>query len=278
MSQSNQPSPASAGGCIIGGVIVVALVLLIVLFCSLVWSVPAGSVGVVSSFGQVSDDTLAPGGPYLIKPWKSVRRMSVQTQKDEEPSTVPTSNGLAVQMKAVLLYHLDPAKAPGMARDVGEKYQEKLVDPYFKNAVRDVCAEFPPEAMYTADRQKVEAKVLARVLKDLGDRGVVVEAVMLQDPVLPEVVTARIQAKVGAEQDAQRMEYVLKQKRLEAEAKVVEAEGIAKAQKIIQKDLSREYLVYLWIMALKEHSGATIYVPTGGDGLPFFKDVNVPAK
>lgn len=115
--------------------------------------------------------------------------------------------------------------------------------------------------------------MLGRLQNELGPRGFVVEQVMIQDPKLPQVAKDRIEAKMGAEQDVQRMEYVLRQKRLEAEAKVVEAGGIAQAQAIIQKDLSREYLVYLWIMALKEHTGSTIYVPTGSDGLPFFNAI-----
>jgi len=256
-------------GACIGG-----LVLVILFMTSIVWSIPAGHIGVVSSFGEISDSTMSPGGPYFVKPWKTVQRMNVQVQKDEEPATVPTKNGLAVQVKAVLLFHLDPLKAPGMAREVGDKYTEKVVTPYFRNAVRDICAEYPPEALYTSDRTAVEAAVLSRVQKDLGPRGILVESVMLQDPVLPTVVTDRIQAKVGAEQDAQRMEFVLKQKELEAKAKVVEAEGIAKAQKIIKNDLDHNYLIYLWIEALKEsakHNNATIYIPTGSDGMPFFK-------
>lgn len=192
-------------------------------------------------------------------------------------------------MRATLLYHLRPDKAPMMAREVGENYQERVVTPYFKNAVRDVTAEFPPEALYTAERQKVEARVLERVRHELDVRGIEVEAVMLLDPVLPKVVRERIEAKVGAEQDAIRMQSVFKQreqeamankrqKELEAEAKVIEAKGIAESQKIIQKDLTREYLVYLWIDALRTHTGSTVYIPTGNDGLPFFKDIAPSSK
>ncbi len=257
---------------VVGGI--VAALLLILLLASTCWGVPAGHVGVVSSFGEVSDTTLPPGGPYLVKPWKSIKNIQVQTQKDEQPTTVPCRNGLAVQMKAVIIYHLDPNKAPAMLRDVGEKYNETLVDPYFKNVVKDVCAEHDPEALYTAERQAVEGEILIRVQKVLGDRGIIVEQTMIQDPILPDVVVSRIQAKVGAEQDVQRMTYVLKQKKLEADAKVVEARGIAEAQTIIKKDLDDNYLRFMWIMALKEHSGSIIYVPTGSDGLPFFNPVH----
>lgn len=250
-----------------------AFLLLVVSPCCVVLSVPPGHVGVVRSFGSIDDDPLPAGGPYFVKPWKSVVRLSVQTEKNEEPATVPTKNGLAVKVNAVLLYRLSPDRAAAVLREVGPEFESKVIDPYFRNAVRDACAEFEPEALYTAGRQQLETTVLTKVAAELTPRGFVVESVMLQDPVLPATVTARIESKVAAEQDALRMDFVLRQKRLEADAKVVEAEGIAKAQAIVKKDLDEMYIKYLWVMALRENHSAVIYVPTGTDGMPIFKRV-----
>jgi prohibitin 1 len=268
------------------GAFLAALVVLTLLALIFVWSccfvkIDKGNVGVLSWFGEVEAKVLTPG-PYLVHPLKTVYRMSTQTQKDEEPSKVPTSNGLSVELKATLLWHLDPLQAPKMAMEVGHKdYAQTVVSTYFRNAVKDVTGEFLPEALYNQDRTKVESAIRTRVSKELESRGIVVEAVMILDPVLPQVVQERIQAKVGAEQEAQKMEYVLKQRKLEADARIVEAEGIAKAQQIIKKDLDDAYLRYLWIEALKEsakHNNATIYVPTGHDGMPFFKDASPGGK
>lgn len=290
MSKIGKWATDNPGKATVAGVLLGLSVLLFPITC-VVWSVPPGHIGIVTTFGSVSDDTLASGGPYLIAPWKSVRRVSVQTQKNEEPSTVPTKGGLSVGVKAVMLYRMDPGRATGIIREVGDEYEAKLIDPYFKNAVRDACAEFAPEALYTSERETVERSILGKVQKELGDRGFTVEAVMIQDPQLPQVVADRIQAKVAAEQDAIRMQSVFTQreleakankrvKELEAEAKVIEARGIAEAQKIIKTDLDDNYLRYLWIEALKEsakHNNATIYIPTGGDGMPLFKSVH-PGK
>lgn len=258
------------------GIAVVVMLIGVYALCFV--TVGKGEVGVLSWFGAVDDQTLDPG-PYLVHPLKKVYRMNTQTQKNEEEAVVPTKNGLAVKLKAVMLYHLSQAGAPKMAREVGDsKYEERVIDPPFRAAVRDACSEYPAEALYTSDRDKIEKAVFATISKELDGRGVVVESVMLLDPTLPDVVKQRIEQKVGAEQDAQRMEYVLKQKELEAKAKVVEAKGIADAQKIIKQDLDDNYLRYLWIMALKEHSGSIIYVPTGHDGLPFFQPVHPANK
>lgn len=258
----------------------VGVVVLGALAATSIVSVSKGHVGVQSSFGAVSETTLAPG-LHVIAPWRSLYRMSTQTQKNEEPSTVPTASGLPVQVQATMLYHLRPEAAPKMAKEVGDAgYEERVIDPVFKNTVRDVCAKYPAEALYSADRQKLELEIQNKTQTDLEQRGIVVESVMLLDPVLPASVVERIQAKAGAEQDAQRMQFVLQQKEAEAKARVVEAQGIADAQKIIKKDLDDNYLKYLWIDALKEsakHNNATIYVPTGYDGMPLFKNIH-PGK
>ncbi len=261
-----------------GFVGIAALVLgLISLPFILVWGVKAGHVGVKTSFREVSDDSLPAGGPYFVKPWVSVANISIQTRKLDAPATVPTKGGLAVSMHTIMLYRLEESSVPRIMREVGDKYEEVIIDTKFRNATRDVCADFAPEALYTSERTTVEAKVLARLQAELGPRGIIVEQVMLQDPDMPASVKERIQAKVGAEQDVQRMEYVLRQKKLEADAKVIEAEGIAKAQSIVKKDLDENYLRYLWIEALKEsakHNNATIYIPTGWDGMPLMKGVH----
>jgi regulator of protease activity HflC (stomatin/prohibitin superfamily) len=212
-------------------------------------------------------------------PWKGVTRMTTQTQVDEEQASVPTRKGLAVSMKATMLYHLEGSQAPSMLREVGEGYPV-VIAKSFRNAVRDVTAEFDADAFYTGERVTVESRILERIRKELSPRGIEIESVMLLDPVLPDVIKNRIEAKMAAEQDATRMEYVLKQRRLEADAKVIEAKGIADSQSIIKKDLDDNYLRYLWISALKEHTGAIIYVPTGADGMPFFHPVHPtpPAK
>ncbi|MCI0562343.1 MAG: prohibitin family protein [Nitrososphaera sp.] len=243
-------------------------------------TVKTGHVGVVDWFGDVSNATLEPG-PHFVHPMKGVRRVPIQTRKNEESSVVVTKNALTVNIKAVMQYHLSAALAPKMIREVGINYEEVLIDSIFRDAIRDACAEFDAEALYTVDREKVQAKVIDQLEKKLAPRGIVIEGVQLLDPVMPEVVKARIEQKVAAEQDVARMQFMLKQKELEAQAKIVEANGIAKAQAIIKQDLTHEYLVYLWIEALKEsakHNNATIYIPTGQDGMPFFKPIQPKGK
>lgn len=77
------------------------------------------------------------------------------------------------------------------------------------------------------------------------------------------------------------MEFVILKETKEAERKRVEAKGLADSQDIIQKTLSPDYLRYLWIKSLEEatkHGNTVVYIPTGGDGLPVFKEVGQGKK
>lgn len=265
---------------LVGGIVSFVLFVFAVYLFSWV-TIPKGHVGVVSWFGQIEEKTLDPGWK-LVNPLKTVYRVDIRTQKNEEPAITPTKGGLSVSLKAVLLYHVDPEYAPKLLTEVSiTEFESRIVDPIFKNAVRDSTAEFEPEALYTSARQLVEEKVGSILRKELSKRGFVVESVMLQDPVLPDLVKTRIEQKVGAEQDVARMQFVLKQKQLEADAKVVEAQGIAKAQEIIKKDLDPLYLSYQFIEALKimsEHKNLIYFVPVGSDGLPILKQVDHKKK
>ncbi len=268
----------------IGGILAVLGVVLCALF---VWlfcfvTVSKGEVGIVSWFSEIDDTQTLKPGPHFVHPMKKVTHFNVQTRKNEEAINLPAKSGLSVSAKVVLIYHIDNSKAPSILRDVKGDFEENVVDPIFKNIARDVSAEYEAEALYTSARNQVEGVIKERVIAQLSPRGVVVEEVVIQDPVLPQAIMDRIQAKVAAEQDVIRMQSQFKiteqegliKKRtaeLAAETREIEARGISNAQAIIKKELDMNYLYYLFIQAIKEHQGATIYIPTGTDGLPLFK-------
>jgi prohibitin 1 len=245
------------------------------MFCTT--AVPSGHVGVVTTFGRVHDDAL-PSGIHVIAPWRWVTKLSVQTKEDKETAEVPTREGLSVSLEASLLYSLSHDKATDVFRTVGNDYEKVLVIPQFRSALRGATSHYDAKDLYTANREQIEESLTKSVKATLAERGIHCEAVLLRDVQLPRVVKDRIEAKLAADQDAQRMTFVLVKEKQEAERKRVEAQGIADAQKIIKTELDDNYIRYAWIQALKEHQGAIIYVPTGQDGLPFFKEVHKAGK
>src|SRR5271157_1956998 len=91
----------------------------LILLLSCWGSVPAGNVGIVTSFGAVSDDVLEPG-LHFVSFWKSVRRMSIQTLEDKETAEVPTKEGLSVSLDCSLIYSLKPDRAVDVYKGIGE--------------------------------------------------------------------------------------------------------------------------------------------------------------
>jgi regulator of protease activity HflC (stomatin/prohibitin superfamily) len=78
------------------------------------------------------------------------------------------------------------------------------------------------------------------------------ESVLIRNINLPESVKKTIESKINAEQDSQKMQFVLTKEKQEAERKRVEAQGIADYQRIVSSSLNDKQLQYEMIQAQKE--------------------------
>jgi regulator of protease activity HflC (stomatin/prohibitin superfamily) len=231
-----------------------------------------GEVGVAKSFGAIADQPLSQGLTYVLPVARQVERWNVKLQELKETAMVPSSEGLIVGLDTSLLFKVDPGKAPEIRKTVGRYYVERLIVPYFRNALRDVVAGYAVKNIYSeTGRKEIAARIQAFLDEKLGERGIQVVDVLLRDVKLPERFRESIEAKLTAEQRVQQKQFELEQARKEAEIEVARAEGAAKAQAIIRETLSDSYLQYLWIQTLNENPNV-IYVATEAN-LPIFKGV-----
>jgi prohibitin 1 len=270
-------SHKSLGMVVAVGLLVFASLILL-LYC---WgSVPAGHVGVANTFGDVSENVLEPG-LHFVPFWTNVCRMSIQTQEDKETAEVPTKEGLSVSLDCSLIFSLKPEKAVDVYKGIGENYKAVVVIPQFRSAMRGATVQYEAKDLYTAHRAEIEDSLEKSVRVLLEERGISCEKVLLRSITLPATVKTAIEKKLAAEQEALQMEFVIQKEEKEADRKRVEAKGIADSQNIIQGTLTDAYLRYLWVESLKvaaNHNGTIIYVPTGNDGMPFFREVSPKAK
>lgn len=233
--------------------------------------IPAGHVGVVDLFGQVSATTLK-SGIRLVNPLARVMTMSVQTQELKETMDVPSKEGLSVQLDVSAMYHLDPERAPEIYKTVGANYVEVLLIPQFRSTSRGVTAGYDARSLYTSQRELL-ADVITQVLRErVGPRGIVVEGTPLRRLTLPKGLSASIEEKLRSEQESQRMEFVILREKQEAERKRIEAGGIADFQRIVSEGISEPLLRWRGIEAtnkLAESANAKVVViGAGKDGLP----------
>lgn len=252
----------------------VTLVVIIVLFFLLLRSarvVPAGHVGVVDLFGNVRSETL-PSGLHLVNPLSSVHRMSVQTREVKETMDTPSSEGLTVHLDVSVLFHLDPTKASDVYRTVGVDYDSILVEPNVRSAVREVTSSYEAKALYSPEREKMSMEINRHILDAVEPRGITIERLLLRDVALPPRLQAAIQEKLGAEQEASRMQFVLLKEKQEAERKKIEAEGISSFQKIVTEGINENLLKWKGIEATKElalsGNSKIVIIGAGKEGLP----------
>ena len=196
-----------------------AAVLFLILALSQTFTVvPAGNVGVVDFFGTVSEVTLK-AGINVINPMAKVVKFSVKTEEIKEVMDVPSKEGLTVRLELSALFHLNPEKAAEVYKTIGENYIQIILEPQFRSVARGVTAGYDARALYTSERE-VLAQIIQKDLEKLVEpRGITIEATPLRQVGLPAGLTESITEKLRAEQESQRMQFVLTKEKQEAERK-----------------------------------------------------------
>ncbi len=257
-----------------GGAIILSLILI---FASFVRVVPAGSVGVVDVFGSVNMQQRS-AGINLINPFAKLVLFDIQTQEKKEQMAVPSKEGLTMQVEISILYRLLPEKASVTYKTIGSDYDDVVITPQFRSAVREATVYYEAKALYTSSRDEITSKIFADLEKMLAERGIVLEKVLLRAVFLPMTVSQAIEQKLKAEQESEQMKFVLTKETQEAERKVIEAKGIAEAQSIINKTLTQAYLQHEAIQAQMKMAASqnhtTVYIPSGDNGIPLVRTIN----
>jgi prohibitin 1 len=233
--------------------------------------VRTGHVGVVTMFGRVTGRTLTEG-IHIVNPAALVTELSVKTQEIKERASVPSREGLIMGVEASILYHLDPLQAATLYQKIGPNYADVLLIPTFRSAIRAVTAANTAASLYSDARESIARNILEDVQRQVAARGVIVESVLLRDLQLPDTLKLAIEAKQQAQQEAQRMEYVLQREKQEAERKRVEAAGIKDFQDIVTQGISEKLLEWKGIEAtmdpVKSPNSKVIVVGNSRNGLP----------
>ncbi|MDO3625846.1 prohibitin family protein [Mucilaginibacter sp. BT774] len=256
------PEPGSRFGGIVNtvGIVIIALGLALSMFKQ----IEAGSVGVQTLFGKVQDNVLE-SGLHIINPLVEVHTFDIQTQnytmsarsgegqvQGDDAIRVLSSDGLEVTIDLSVLYKVSPDKAPFILQNIGEKYEDKIVRPVTRTAIRDNAVSYQAVDLYSVKRQEFQNKINQTITQNFAKNGLEVQQVLIRNISLPASVKASIESKINAEQDAQKMQFVLQKERQEADRKRVEAQGIADYQKILSTGLSDKQLIYESIKAQKE--------------------------
>ena len=252
------------------GLAVVAFLIVILLFSSIT-KVASGHVGVLTLFGRVTGEIL-PEGIHLINPFKSSTEMSIRTQEIKESASVPSAEGLVMNLDTSLIYHLDPAKAAEVYQKIGPNYLNVFIEPNLRAAIREATASHTANALYSGERELVAKQIRDQLTTLLGQRGVLVESILLRDIQLPLTLKTSIETKQQAEQEALAMNFRLQKEKQEAERKRIEAAGIRDFQQIVAQGISPQLLEWKGIEATenlaKSANSKIVVIGNSKNGLP----------
>lgn len=197
-----------------------------------------GEVGVKAKWGRLEEKIYQPGLVALGPISSRMIRIPTQTVNREVKLNLPSKEGLNVSAEISILYHIEAERAPDVIQDVGLDYEDVLILSVFRSASADICARFFAKDMHSGKRAEIEAQIQKEMDKLLAPRGFIIEAVLLKSIRLPPGLYTAIEDKLEAEQEAQRMKFVLQREQQEAERKTIEAEGVRDSQKVLADGLS----------------------------------------
>jgi prohibitin 2 len=260
------PPPGGAFGK--GIAVVVGIVLLLLILASTVRVVPVGHALVV--FNTVTKSfRLARQGVAFVVPLVSstqeydLRRleytMSAAAGEGRRAAVddslwSPTKEGLQVGIDLTVWHHLDPSKVVDIHQHIGANYEEIIIRPAVRSVIRLVISEYAVMEVYSAKRAGIQDEINEKIKKLVEKDGFIIDEVVLRDVRFTDEFSKAIEAKQIAQQSAEQMKYVLEKEQREAERKVIEASGRAKAIETINEALRQNpnYIRYLYVDKLSD--------------------------
>ncbi|MCT9006189.1 prohibitin family protein [Streptomyces sp. NPDC054766] len=242
--------------------------------------VSAYEVGVPVTFGRIGTP-LVPG-IHFKSPFTDVTSFSTRPVdldlNGKDVVEVRSSQGGVLYADVTIKWAVAPAKAVALYRLAGseEAVQERLVLPDSREIIRNVFAKHTSEEGYASAREQISSEIAGLVKERLAPRGIDVTSVNLRNVRPSEKLQDQIDKKIQQEQATERATEAARTAKAEAERKRIEAEGIARANKIIGRSLSDKVLYNQCLEAYKEAAKAhPVYaVPCGTDsnGTPVIVD------
>jgi regulator of protease activity HflC (stomatin/prohibitin superfamily) len=250
------------------------LLVLIIFSNATFLTIEAGERGVLFKrfSGGLDKENIYQPGFHVIAPWNDMYQYDVREKQLEEAMQVLSSNGLNITVDVTIRFHPAYNKIGELHEEFGIGYEETLVRPEVRSAVREVVGRFQPEELYSSKRDEVQGLIQENLEKVLADNYIALRAVLIRDIELPDKVKSAIEDKLEAEQSALKYEYILNQERKEAERKIIEAEAKAESNRILNASLSDNILrdkgIEATLELAKSPNSKVVIVGGEGNGLP----------
>ena len=257
--------------------IITALVVIIVvlIFSSRIFYIlKPGERGVVfhTISGVLDKDNIREIGLQVIAPWNKMYKYSVLEQAREETMDVLDKNGLSVNVDVTVRFNPIYNRIGELTEIFGTEFVNTLVIPEVRSSVRNVMGRYTAEEIYSTKRNEVEAAIKSETELILRERYIDMRALLIRSINLPSDIKTAIENKLTREQEALAMTYINEREKLEADRKLIEAQGIANYNRTVNASLSNNIIKLRGIEATlklaESPNTKVVVVGSGENGLP----------
>lgn len=256
------------------GVIIFAIILLIVFWSRMTVTIEAGHGGVLfRTFGGGIDTSQTFGeGFHFIAPWNKMYVYETRQQEIAEDMNVLSSNGLEIKVDVSAWYQPLWTDLGILHQRIGKDYLSRVVNPSLRSSARKVIGRYTPEQIYSTRRDAIQEEIFIETKKILDEKYVQLNQILIRSIILPPTIKTAIESKLRQEQEALEYEFKLEKAIQEAERQRIDAEGKARANRILSASLTDKILTEKGIEATKKLAESPntkiVIVGNSKNGLP----------
>ncbi|HEX7621265.1 MAG TPA: SPFH domain-containing protein [Anaerolineales bacterium] len=195
-----------------------------------------------------------------------------------------TKDGQQVFIDASVIYSIDPAHLIDLHITWQNRFEDLVVRPVVRSAIRDAVSQFGVEEIVSTKRAELEQTISDSISQGLTANNLIMVDFLLRNIRFSDEYAAAVEQKQIAEQLALQAQFVVAQKKQEAEqarqvaqgqadAAVIAAQGEAQAillkaqaqaqaNDVLSKSLTPELLTYTYINKLAPNV-QVMYLPSG---------------
>lgn len=217
---------------------VIVFIGIITLFFSF-QTIKSGEVGLKVRFGKIVDTSFSEGFNWKLPYVEKIVKVNIKVQKAEMAIESSTKDLQIVNTNVAVNYRIDSNKAVNLYKEVGNSYEETILNPAIKESIKTAIAQYNAEEI-TINRATVSQSCLKTIQEKVEKYGIIIEDFNLTDFSFSQEYTNAIEAKQVAEQN-------LEKSKLESEQKLIEAEATKKANDLLKQTLTDEVLMKQFI-------------------------------
>ena len=238
--------------------------------------VPAGTRGVILTWGQVTG-VLGEGLHFITPVAQKVELMDVTIQKVETTESTASKDLQQITTTIAINYRIIPEATGEIYKNLRHEYEFRVIKPNIEESIKASTALFEAEELITL-RESVRIQFKKILSERLEEYNIEILSVSIVDFQFSKEFAKAIEAKVTAQQKALEALNKLEQIGYEAQQQVIQAEAAANATilrataeaeaiRLVRESLTSEYLSYI---SIQKWDGKLPYL-LGGDTIPFIQ-------